>query len=400
MIKTALRNLFRHKRRTVLTFSILSVGIIYYIVLQGMLDGFEFESIRNFIQLESGHLKITAQDFNPETFEGKIANYPELEKKLREFTFVKGIAPRLKIIGTLDNSIDDYPVIIIGIDPEKDKMVFELNKYLTEDRLTHEGIWIGTVIADKFKVKEGDYLYLTFKGKEGSIVSQEFEVQGIIDCPSFINNNLLVYAPLSTINEIGGFKGEISEISVLTDNFQKSFLYKEKLSRNFEELKISTWQEEGKDFLSISQAKKTAQYVIIFFIILIGIIGTTNTLLIAVFERIREIGTLKAIGMTDKEILRLFVTEGVLIGIAGSMIGVAVGALLNAYFVKYGTNWSVLLPKDMNWGYRVSGIIKSSWNLTSILVSLFLGPISTLIASYIPARRAKKLTPAECLRWV
>jgi putative ABC transport system permease protein len=365
-----------------------------------MLDGFEFESIRNFIQLESGHLKITAQDFNPETFEGKIANYPELEKKLREFTFVKGIAPRLKIIGTLDNSIDDYPVIIIGIDPEKDKMVFQLNKYLTEDRLTHEGIWIGTVIADKFKVKEGDYLYLTFKGKEGSIVSQEFEVQGIIDCPSFINNNLLVYAPLSTINEIGGFKGEISEISVLTDNFQKSFLYKEKLSRNFEELKISTWQEEGKDFLSISQAKKTAQYVIIFFIILIGIIGTTNTLLIAVFERIREIGTLKAIGMTDKEILRLFVTEGVLIGIAGSVIGVAVGALLNAYFVKYGTNWSVLLPKDMNWGYRVSGIIKSSWNLTSILVSLFLGPISTLIASYIPARRAKKLTPAECLRWV
>ncbi|MEO0278331.1 MAG: FtsX-like permease family protein, partial [candidate division WOR-3 bacterium] len=147
------------------------------------------------------------------------------------------------------------------------------------------------------------------------------------------------------------------------------------------------------------QAKKAAQYVLIFFIILIGIIGTTNTLLIAVFERIREIGTMKAIGMTDSEIMKLFITEGLLIGISGSLFGVLFGVLLNYYFVTYGTNWSALLPKDMNWGYRVSGIIKSSWNITSIWVSMLLGPISTFIASYIPAKRAKNLTPAECLRW-
>lgn len=400
MIKTAVRNLLRHKRRTILTFSILSVGIIYYIVLQGMLDGFEFESTRNFIYLECGHLKIMAKDYNPETFEGYITNYEEIEKTLKELPFVKGVAPRLKLVGTLDNGVDDYPVIIVGIDPERDKTVFHLEKHVKGGQITPSGIWIGTVIADKFKVKEGDYLYITFKGKQGNIVSQEFEVQGIIDCPSFINNNLLVYADLKTLKELGGFKKELSEISLLTTNYHQSFHFKTKLGEKLPDVKISTWQEEGADFLSISQAKKAAQYVLIFFIILIGIIGTTNTLLIAVFERIREIGTLKAIGMTDGEIMKLFITEGLLIGVAGSLAGVLFGVLLNYYFVTYGTNWSALLPKDMNWGYRVSGVIKSSWNITSIWVSLLLGPISTLIASYIPARRAKKLTPAECLRWI
>ncbi|MGB9824567.1 MAG: ABC transporter permease [Candidatus Hydrothermia bacterium] len=400
MIKTAFRNLLRHKRRTILTFSILSVGIIYYIVLQGMLDGFEFESIRNFIYLESGHLKITSINYNFETFEGSLSSYVELEKTLRSFQFIKGIAPRLKIVGALDNGVDDYPVIIVGIDPEKDKTVFKINEYVKGTQLTPYGIWIGSVIADKFNVKEGDYLYLTFKGKRGSIVSQEFEIQGIIDCPSFLNNNLLVYANLATIRNIGGFEDDVSEISLLIDDYQKSFLYKKTLEEKLNNVKISTWQEEGQDFLSISQAKKAAQYVLIFFIILIGIIGTTNTLLIAVFERVREIGTLKAIGMTDDEIMTLFVIEGVLIGIAGSLAGVILGVLINYYLVTHGTNWSLLLPKDMNWGYRVSGIIKNSWNITSIWVSLLLGPISTFIASLIPAKRAKKLTPAECLRWI
>ncbi len=399
MIKTAIRNLFRHKRRTILTFSILSVGIIYYIVLQGMLDGFEFESTKNFIYLESGHLKLTSQDYNPETLEGYITNFEEIEKNLKEFPFVRGIAPRLKLIGTLDNGIDDYPVMIVGVDPEKDKTVFHLNKYVKGSQITSRGIWIGTVVADKFKVKEGDYLYLTFKGKKGNIVSQELEVRGIIDCPSFINNNLLVYVDLNTLRELSGFENELSEISLLTTNYNQSFHYKTKLAEKIHDIKISTWQEEGADFLSISQAKKAAQYVLIFFIILIGIIGTTNTLLIAVFERIREIGTMKAIGMTDGEIMKLFLTEGLLIGISGSLFGVLFGVLLNYYFVTYGTNWSALLPKDMNWGYRVSGIIKSSWNITSIWVSMILGPISTFIASYIPAKRAKNLTPAECLRW-
>lgn len=399
MIKTALRNLFRHKRRTILTFSILSVAIMYYIVIQGMLDGFEHESTKNFINLELGHIKITSLNYEPETFENRLANYSALEKKLKSLYFIKGVCPRLKITALLDNGIDEYPVVVVGIDTEKDKDVFELNKY-AESQLTKEGIWIGSVVADRFKVKKGDILYLTFKGAKGAIVSKEFEVQGILNAPSFIINNLQVFVDIGTLDEVGEFGGEVSEISIQTDKFTETLKYKREVENILPEFRVTTWQEEGKDYLSISQAKKVSQSFLLFFIILIGIIGTANTLMIAVFERMREIGTLKAIGMRDSEIMKLFITEGLLIGVIGSIGGVVLGIIVNYYLVNYGTDWSPLLPKDMNFGYRVSGVIKNSWNLTSIWISIILGPLSTLIASYFPAKKAKKLSPAECLRWV
>lgn len=399
MIKTAWRNLFRHKRRTILTFSILSFAIMYYIVMLGMLDGFEIESTKNFINLELGHLKIVSEDHNPETFEGRIANFPEIEKELREFNFIKGICPRLKLAGMIDNGIDEYPVIIVGIDPEKDKEVFKLYEYADEE-LTEDGIWIGTVIAKRFEVDTGDVVFLTFRGAEGQIVSKEFVIKGILDAPSFAVNNIHAFVHLKTLNEIGNFKGEITEISIKTDNFLKTFHYKSALEKKLSHLKITTWQEEGKDYLSISQGKRAAQYLLLVFIILIGIIGTTNTLMIAVYERLREIGTLKSLGMDDKEVMKLFLTEGFFIGLLGSIGGIILGVIINAYLVKYGINWTPLLPKEMNFGYRVSGVVKNAWNFSSIIVSMVLGPVSTLIASYFPAKKASKLTPAECLRWV
>ncbi len=399
MIKTAWRNLFRHKRRTILTFSILSFAIMYYIVMLGMLDGFEIESTKNFINLELGHLKIVSEDHNPETFEGRIANFPEIEKELREFNFIKGICPRLKLAGMIDNGIDEYPVIIVGIDPEKDKEVFKLYEYADEE-LTEDGIWIGTVIAKRFEVDTGDVVFLTFRGAEGQIVSKEFVIKGILDAPSFAVNNIHAFVHLKTLNEIGNFKGEITEIPLKTDNFLKTFHYKSALEEKLSNVKITTWQEEGKDYLSISQGKRAAQYLLLVFIILIGIIGTTNTLMIAVYERLSEIGTLKSLGMDDKEVMKLFLTEGFFIGLLGSIGGIILGVIINAYLVKYGINWTPLLPKEMNFGYRVSGVVKNAWNFSSIIVSMVLGPVSTLIASYFPAKKASKLTPAECLRWV
>ncbi len=399
MIKTAWRSLFRHKRRTLLTFSILSFAIMYYIVMVGMLDGFEMESTKNFINLELGHIKITSQDHNPETFEGRIHNLSDIENKLKDFRFIRGICPRLKVTGMIDNGIDEYPVVIVGINPEKDKEVFELHRY-TEEELTEDGIWIGTVVAQKFGVQRGDILYLTFRGAEGQIVSKEFVIRGILDVPSFAVNNVMAFVHLKTLNDIGNFKGEITEISLKTDNFLRTFDYKSQLQEILSHLKISTWQEEGKDYLSISQGKRAAQYLLLFFIVLIGIIGTTNTLMIAVYERVREIGTLKSLGMTDKEVMKLFATEGILIGLLGSVGGIILGIIINAYLVKFGIDWSPLLPKEMNFGYRVSGVVKNAWNFSSIIVSLILGPLSTLIASYFPAKKASKLQPAECLRWV
>lgn len=397
MLKLAIRNLLRHKRRTILTLSILSIAILYYVFISGLLDGFEFESTKNFIELETAHLKITSKDFNEETLEGRIKNPDFIIDKIKNYNFVKNFTKRLKIYGFLDNGVDEYPVMIIGVKWEQDTLVYKINKYAKLN--FKNGILIGEVIAKKFNVKEGDYIFLNFRTKEGAFVSKEMEINGILSTPSYFLNNLYVIVNIDSLNETGNFDGEVSEISIVVDDYRKTFDYKRELLKTLNDLRITTWQEEGKDYLEISKTKKVFQVIFIIFIILLGIIGTTNTLMIAVFERIKEIGTLKSLGMKDSEIKKIFIIEGILIGLFGTILGVILGILINLYFIKYGIDWSPLLPKDINLAYRVSGVVKSAWNIPSIIISFIIGPLSTLIAGYIPAKRAGKLTPAECLRW-
>ena len=397
MWKLALKNLLRDKRRTLLTFGILTVAITYYIVITGMLGGFEKESIKNFIALQSSHMVIRSEDFNEETLEGYIETPSEIENKLEKYPFIKAYTERLKIVGFLDNGIDQYPVVIVGIDPERDKAVFKTFEYA--DAPLRDGIWIGSSIKKHFDVKEGDYLFLNMRGKNGIIVSREVEIKSILNTPDFEINNSHIYIDINLLRDMGNFKDEVTQINILTDEFNKAESYKNRLISAFKKFKITSWVDEGADFLAISKTKNATQAVLLFFIILIGIIGTANTLLISVFEKTREIGTLKAIGMTDREVMKLFLSEGVLIGVAGSLSGVIIGILINWYFVVHGIDWSPLL-KDMDVGYKVMGIVKNTWNIKSIIVALFLGPLTTIFASYFPSKRAMKMTPAECLRWV
>jgi len=397
MWSLALKNLFRDKRRTFLTFIVLSVAILYYIVFSGMLGGFESESIRNFLSLQSAHLKLYSRDYNEETFEGYIWHPSQLIDNINKLKFVKALTERLKILGFLDNGVDQFPVLITGIKEGTDTIIFKLRNYVNES--LEGGIWIGSNIAKNFKVNVGDYLFLNFRGGNGVIVSKEMRIAGIIQCPDIVINNSYIYLDLDSLREMGNFKKIATEIDIVTEDYRKVERYKKELSQKLNNYRITTWMEEGSDFLSITKAKSAAQGVLIFFIVLIGIIGTANTLLISVFEKTREIGTLKAIGMIDGEIMGLFLREGLLIGISGSLLGILSGVLINWYLVVHGIDWTPLLG-DMDVGYKVMGVVKNTWSIKTIIISFLIGPLSTLFASYFPAKKAMKMTPSECLRWI
>ena len=398
MIKLAFRNLLRTKRRTFLTFSVITFAVMYYIVFAGMLDGVEKDSIHNFISVNSAHIKIFSKEYDENTFTGYIQNPESIETKIKKLPMVKNFTHRLKITGFLDNGKDRFPVLITGIDIEKDKEVFALNKYLKGKNLKN-GIWLGSNVAENFNVKEGDSIYLQLIKDNGDIVSKKVKIEGILNTPDMEINNSYAYIPLNKLQKLIGTGNAISEIDIIVLHYKKVERYREEIVKKLNNIKVSTWIEEGQAFLSISKVKSSASSAILLFIVIIGIIGTANTLLISVFERIKEIGTLKSIGMTDGEIMRLFITEGAFIGIIGSSLGLIFGVLINYYLSVKGIDISPLI-KDMDIGYKISGIIKSTWNIRSLILAAIMGPLSTIVASYIPARIAKKMTPAECLRWV
>ncbi len=376
IIGLAFRNLMRHRRRAFLTSAILAAAIGYYIIIDGMLKGFEVESVRNFINLTSGDLKITSSDFNPDNLHGLIENPSRIEQVLDTLKFITAYTERLKVMGFVDNGLDQYPVVIVGIDPKTDSTVFDLFRY-TDKPLDTNVILIGKNIAKAFGLQSGDFLFVNFRGKNGAIVSVEREI-GIVSAPDPAINNSLVFMDINEMRELGGFDGAATEIAVKTVDFRRADEFKSLMAGVLKGVKVVSWRDEGADFLAISQVKQKAQGVFVFFIILIGIIGTANTVLISVYEKVREIGTLKALGMTDGEVLKLFVAEGILIGMFGSLVGVALGALGNWYFVVHGLDLTKLYG-EMEYGYRVLGTVHSVWSLKSIVTLAVIGPLTTLL---------------------
>ena len=127
--------------------------------------------------------------------------------------------------------------------------------------------------------------------------------------------------------------------------------------------------------------------------------GITNTVLMSVLEKRREIGTLKAMGMTDREIEYLFLAEGLIIGVFGCILGVVLGEALNSYFVIVGMDFMKFFKEsNSNMGINLIGPAKSMWTLTPVIRSFIICVMASLLSSYIPAKKTLKLQAAEALR--
>ena len=120
-------------------------------------------------------------------------------------------------------------------------------------------------------------------------------------------------------------------------------------------------------------------------------------MLMAVFERVREIGMMRALGMKDGDIRLAFLFESAGIGLIGSVMGIALGILLNIWLVNWGINFGWLL-RDFDFGYRMSTMLRGAWDFATIFVAFAAGIVLSMIVAFIPAHRALKMTIPDCLR--
>ena len=151
--------------------------------------------------------------------------------------------------------------------------------------------------------------------------------------------------------------------------------------------------------MALVEAKRTARGVFLAIFIIMAVVGITNTVLMAMFERTREIGTLMAMGLRGTGIRRLFLAEGALTGLLGGAIGSAVAVALIAYFATTGIDLTALYG-DMDIGYPVKGILYPAFSVASILLSWLLIGVLAALASFYPAARASRLKPVEALHYV
>ncbi|MBC7082815.1 MAG: ABC transporter permease [Firmicutes bacterium] len=406
LLKLAARNLWRQKRRTALTFLAIAVGLAALIEVDCIMAGVDRDAIDNLINLETGDVRIHAQGYSAERESLPIDRTLDPDAVLtvlKDVEKIRAATPRLMFGARLNTGWEEIPVMGVGIDPERDGQVFTLAEYV-------DGRWpargaaealLGYDLARVLELAPGDTFTLVTRTRDGAFQAIDLTVAGLIRSPHPQVNSGQVYLPLDVASQALALGGAATEVVLKTQDGARV----EDVSRNvraaLEDAGISgevlTWRDAASDFLAISQSKQGFSALLIFMILVIAVVGVVNTILLGAMERVREIGMMKAMGMTTREIVLLFMLEATGIGVLGSVTGCLIGIAGNAYLVSHGID-ILESYKGLDIGYPIAGVIRGAWNWPMIAEAFLLGIVVSWVASYIPARRVAAQDPIASLR--
>jgi len=407
LFKIAIRNLLRYKRRTLLTASLITVGVVFVLAFISVSGSFKNLMIGQITDSMIGHFQVHRKGFvaSIETLPLNLnlqgGTVDRLENILNNQPEIEAYSPRIKFGGMFSNFTETSSIRLTAIDPEKEFKTVPLlpGRVIDGNReLQRGGILIPELLARGMKVKPGDMAVIVATNADGSVNGKQFTVTGILESATGPGGRD-GYIHLEDAREILRMEDkQVSEYAVRIKDFGKLTDF----GARFDGLLAGDVNKEGKPlfelhtweklspFFNIAQMIDLMTFFIKFMLIAIVLISIMNVMIMAVYERIREIGTIAAIGTLPGKILGLFVIEGFCMGIAGAIIGNIVGTglifLLNAFKFKY------------NFGQQTGIILQAGIDPADILVISITVVLVSVIASLQPAFKASRMEPIKALR--
>ena len=409
------KNIWRRKRRTILTAAAIAIGIMYFVMFDSLLTGADRDAQINTIDFETGHLWVGASEEGDTTFarptlDNTIPSGQTLAKPIAELAGVAGSTPRLVFPASLIAGLDELPISGVGVDPEADPQVFRVSQFVTSGRWLEpgeDGVVLGKRIADLLQLEPGDMVTVRTQTAQMAFEALDLLVVGTVETPHPLVNQSQAFIPLDVAQAAVGAPGSATSIHVRAQSAAPSPSGRE-LSGLAESISmlttsnpgwhIHTWHDAA-SFLTIGSTKRVFAMILLGLVVIISVIGVVNSILLSTLERVREIGMLKAMGMDEGDITIVFMMEGGGLGLLGCAWGAVAAIAGNAYFVNVGLSLRAFLgDMDLDIGYPIVDRMYGVWNWTTMIWAIAVGLAVALAASYFPARRAARLDPVESLR--
>ena len=397
----AYRDLGRNRRRSIFTLLALALGLALLMVMHGLTSGVFEGSLQNAIRLETGHVQLRASSFE----QGKLSiqakdllgNADTRAARAREMPEVKAAAPVLWAGGVLNAANESVGVQLYGVDtssllyaPIKEAMV--AGEFLAPD--DRDGILIGKRMADSLGVGAGQKVSLTIVDADGRPDEGIFTIRGLFNSGIPAYDDSTAFMPLSKVQAFTHAADRASAIVILLN--RQGDADRVAMALRDTSTAALTWQDLNALLLQTIQTSAGFYVLMDLIVILIVAVIIANTLLMAVFERIREMGILAALGMRGGQIMLMFLLEAAILGVAGIVIGVALGSAGVAYLAKVGiyigdiglAAGSMALGTSMYARFDIPTFASLSfWTL-----------VITLLAALYPAWFAAHREPVDSLR--
>ena len=411
----AKKNLSRSRIRTSISIIAIAFAIFAVVFVRGLINGVLESFFENHIHYKAGHVRVIDEEYKLKerlmslnyTLDGFNGNgYLDMSEKIKSIEGVEQVVPRLKFGAMV--SLEDELVGMMGwgVDPDEEIEFIGINKSIIEGRMVQEGnkeVVMGAGLLEKIGREVGEKVTILYTTPFGSFKGSTFQIVGKYKSDIQALNDRLFFLPLGQAQRILEMPGEVTELLLITSDYNKisSVLpgLNELFSREDESGKylVQPWNK-GYDLVELFDFAVTMYNSIYIFIIILACFVLVNTLIMIVNERTREIGMMSALGLKGREILVLFTMEGAMIGVIGSAVGTVLGGILTKVFSIVGIDYSAAFEGMSSTDFLMSPIYYTVFSLENLIFCFTLGVVIVTIACIIPARKAANLEPTEALR--
>lgn len=383
--------LTKRKEKFISLISIISIlgvaiGVAALIVVIAVMTGFD-QDLRDKIVGNYSHITLTS-------FKAiDTDEYGQLFKKIASNPHIKGISPNIQGQVLVKQGDRFFAIGLRGIDPSTETKVTKLKQYISAGDINSLGngrVIIGKELALYMGLRlNSKIMVYSPLGKQYNL-----KVVGIFNSGMYDYDINLMFVHLKSAQEILGLQNQISAIAIRLDNLYSA----DKVRRDLSAIlgpgySLKTWMEANQNFFAALKLEKLTMFIILTLIILVASFNIVSTLSVMVVEKTKDIGILRALGMTSSGIRKIFTLEGLLIGILGILLGTLAGVLLCGLLKKYQF---IKLPQDI---YYIDRLPVSIELWPDIVLITLAAMIIVLISTIYPAAKASQLKPVEALRY-
>ncbi len=405
LLRLAFRSLLRNRRRSAITIGAVALGVAIVVFASGFALGFVHMMLKGMLESRLGAVQVhhagylDATEASPLKLD--IAQADDVMRKISAVPGVTAVAPRIRFGGLLSNGQTSSIVMGEAVDAERELSVCPMRRNDVDvagggawlsAKTPHGGI-VGRELAKALGAKAGGVLTLSAAGREGALNALDLDVAAVSRGEtSILDSKRSVILALPAAQELLQMNGRVTEIAVRVDDLDRiPSVAKDIRAALGPELEVSTWDEVMpflRDAVNRLRIILTGVSAVLFFIVVFGIV---NTMLMNVYERTREIGTLLALGVKRRQVLAMFLTEAWVLGLVGGGAGALLGLVATAAF---GARGVAIVPP----GGAMEAIVYPEARLDIALAAIAIAMIGALLASAYPARKASLMNPVDALR--
>jgi len=409
----AWRNVWRNWRRTVIAVIAIALGLTFMLVFDGMLGGMNEGLYGNTVKLQGGHVQVHAPGFREKANRLPLLPLDDpgalVEAALAQPEVV-AVAQRIETGGMVSSREGTMAVVITGIQPEQEGPSVSLvaenvvqGRYLKGN--DEDFLLIGEALAERLEVTLGDRVTLVGRATHDQMRRRTMTIVGIYDLGIADLEKRMVYVSLLEAQTLFDLRDQATEIAVHLEQVGQEPPVVERLQTALPGYEVDAWDTLDPSTKQMMELEAQVMSLFGLIILLIAGVGILNLMLMAVFERTREIGVLAAMGLKRWETMVLFLLEGVLIGLLGALAGSLLGGAISVYFGRVGLDFMALYGgMDVGEFGELIGLMGDRIYFRigiDVLVERALTvAIIAALASLYPAWQASKREPAEALHYV